>query len=306
MKSPVVIYHAGCWDGFCAAWLLWKCFPDAHFHAAHYSTEPPSEAEDKERRLFIVDFSYPRDVMFRLGAMRHIDSQMTVLDHHKTAQAALEGLDEEMRTNNVGGCEVIFDMTKSGGRLTWEYLYGRKLLPGDILATNKSGYSLGVAPWLVDYTEDRDLWRWSLPVSREITAALRTYPLEFNLWDEMADDPNEWQRRLYQEGVAIRRYEQLLIDLHVKHAREIEMDGHKILVVNATVLFSDIAGELAKDRPFGACYFDRQDGMRQWSLRSREDGIDVSEIAKRHGGGGHKHAAGFEEEVPVEVSKNAI
>lgn len=57
----------------------------------------------------------------------------------------------------------------------------------------------------------------------------------------------------------------------------------------------DIAGELAKERPFGACYFDRQDGKRQWSLRSRDGGADVSEIAKRHGGGGHAQAAGFEE-----------
>jgi len=30
-----------------------------------------------------------------------------------------------------------------------------------------------------------------------------------------------------------------------------------------------------------------------FSLRSQEGGIDVSEIAIKFGGGGHKHAAGF-------------
>jgi len=30
-------------------------------------------------------------------------------------------------------------------------------------------------------------------------------------------------------------------------------------------------------------------------LRSTSDGVDVSAIAKAHGGGGHVHAAGFEE-----------
>ncbi len=75
------------------------------------------------------------------------------------------------------------------------------------------------------------------------------------------------------------------------------MDGHRILSVNATVLFSEIAGELAKGRPFGACYFDRQDGKRQWSLRSDDNGIDVSAIAKSHGGGGHAHASGYEVNV---------
>jgi oligoribonuclease NrnB/cAMP/cGMP phosphodiesterase (DHH superfamily) len=88
-----------------------------------------------------------------------------------------------------------------------------------------------------------------------------------------------------------------IIDDHIRHAREIEMAGHKILAVNATVLFSDIAGELAKGRPFGACYFDRFDGKRQWSLRSAPDGVDVSEVAKQFGGGGHRHAAGWEEDL---------
>ena len=44
---------------------------------------------------------------------------------------------------------------------------------------------------------------------------------------------------------------------------------------------------LAKGKPFAVCWFERQDGAKVYSLRSTEDGIDVSEIAKRHGGGGH-------------------
>jgi DHH family putative phosphoesterase len=102
---------------------------------------------------------------------------------------------------------------------------------------------------------------------------------------------------LVVEGSAILRREKQIIDDHIRFAREIMMDGHKILAVNATVLFSEIAGELAKDRPFGACYFDRADGKRQWSLRSRDGGVDVSEIAKSHGGGGHPCSAGFTTDI---------
>ena len=44
---------------------------------------------------------------------------------------------------------------------------------------------------------------------------------------------------------------------------------------------------------FGAaCYCDTPEG-RTFSLRSREDGLDVSEIATLFGGGGHRNAAGF-------------
>lgn len=34
--KPLVIYHGGCWDGFCAAWLFRKAFPDAEFFPAQY------------------------------------------------------------------------------------------------------------------------------------------------------------------------------------------------------------------------------------------------------------------------------
>ena len=291
MKT-LVIYHAGCWDGFCAAWLFHLAFPDAEFHAAHYGTEPPDVAG---KHVYLVDFSYKRPVMQEI--IEAADG-VAVLDHHKTAEAELSGLETEREWRWVP--LIIFDMEKSGGRLAWEYLYGRRLLPDELLATSHSGYSLGVAPWLVDYTEDRDLWRWKLPASKEINAALRSYDLAFDLWDMLSGVGKSEDGRvsLAREGAAILRQQNQIVNEHVRHAREVELDGHKVLSVNATVFFSEIAGELAKDRPFGVCYFDRGDGVRQYSLRSRDDGIDVSEIAKRHGGGGHRNASGYEERPP--------
>ena len=47
------------------------------------------------------------------------------------------------------------------------------------------------------------------------------------------------------------------------------------------------------EAPYAVGYFDLPD-KRIYSLRSRSGSdVDVSEIAKRNGGGGHKHAAGF-------------
>jgi len=228
-----------------------------------------------------VDFSYKRTVLSRMSQQAR---SLLVLDHHKTAA-------EDLADKGFEGYAVVFDMNKSGGRLAWEYLYDRRLFPEGI---QDAEYSLHGAPWLVDYTEDRDLWRWRLPQSRTVNAALRSYPMTFASWDEFV---SRSIANLALEGQSILRREQQIIDQHVQHAREIELDGHRVRCVNATVLFSEIAGELARDRPFGACYFDRQDGKRQWSLRSRDGGVDVSEIAKLHGGGGHRNAAGFEQEI---------
>lgn len=281
MKTKV-LHHANCWDGFCAAWVARGVLgeQDVEYIPVNYGQEPPDVAGCE---VFILDFSYKRPV---LEEMAKKAATLVLIDHHKTAAADLEGWHSTNSaqigtiTRGRGDVYCIFDMGKSGGRLTWDFFHGNK-----------------PSPWLVDYTEDRDLWRWKLEASREINANLRSYPLDFDLWDDLVEEDGGWKswESFKDAGKAILRRERQIIDDHLRHAREIEMDGHKILAVNATVLFSDIAGELAKDRPFGACYFDRQDGKRQWSLRSRESGVDVAEIAKRHGGGGHRNAAGFEE-----------
>jgi hypothetical protein len=261
-QKPLVIYHANCWDGFCAAWIARRHFGEIETHAAHYGTEPP---DVRGRGVYVLDFSYPRPTMLRLFEEAE---HLVVLDHHATARDALAGLDF-----------CTFDMSKSGARLTWEHF--------------NPGRS---SPWLVDFTEDRDLWRHALPESREVNAALRSYPLDFAMWDQLA---GQEPFALAVEGAAIRRAERQIVESHIRNAARIGIGGYDVPVVNATTLFSEIAGDLAEGEPFAVCYFDRKDGKRQWSLRSREGGVDVSEIAKRFGGGGHKHAAGFETDIPA-------
>jgi nanoRNase/pAp phosphatase (c-di-AMP/oligoRNAs hydrolase) len=284
---PLVIYHANCWDGFCAAWVARKALGDIEAVPAHYGTPPP---DVRGRQVFILDFSYSRDVLTQIVG----EAEWTcVLDHHKTAEQALRKLDEVLAPD----LSIVFDMEKSGGRLAWEYFWDWRFSK---LAMEARPFALGLrrdlAPWLVDYTEDRDLWRHALDGSEEINAALRSHPLDFDLWDQFEQkDPRS---TFYYEGAAIRRREKQIVADHVRNARRENFDGTwTVPIVNATTLFSEIAGELAKGEPFAACYFDRQDGKRQWSLRSEPSGVDVSEIAKAHGGGGHKHAAGFEQAI---------
>lgn len=273
----ICIYHAGCFDGFCAAWLVNKVWPEATFFPCHYGQEPPDVAG---KHVVIVDFSFKRPVLL---AMKECAASLTVIDHHKTAEEELRGLDF---------CR--FDMDKSGGRLTWEWLYARTEDAWPKLVQAFPGCDSRNAPWLVDYTEDRDLWRHKLVCSQEINASLRTLPMDFAAWDLLAANPDS-REAMRVEGSGILRYQKKLIESHVRNANEITLAGHKVLCVNCTCadLTSEVAGELAKGRPFGVCWFESDANERVYSLRSAPDGIDVSEIAKEHGGGGHKHAAGF-------------
>lgn len=274
MQGPLVLFHANCPDGFCAAWVAHRQFGDhAEYVPVQYGQEPPDVTG---RDVLILDFSYKRPIMLDMARKA---TRLIILDHHKTAAAELANLSRECDEMGIPVATVIFDMEQSGGRLTWEYFYPYQ-----------------PSPWLVDYTEDRDLWRWKLDSSKEISAFIASHPRDFALWDKWAtyDAGCEAWYMHVDAGAAILRYQSQQVDSICANAREVELDGYKVLAVNTSVLFSEVAGKLAEDRPFGAAWFERGDGKIQWSLRSRDGGVDVSEVAKRRGGGGHRNAAGFE------------
>lgn len=251
--SPnIVLYHAECLDGFGAAWAIWKQFPNAHFIPVKHGNPPPADLKDQ--RVVIVDFSYARPV---LEAMASETKELLILDHHITAEKALNGLPY-----------AYFDQKKSGAVLAWEWAHG------------------SAAPWLLQYVQDKDLWTWALPESREINAALASYPFDFNLWDRFS------QPTLEQEGRAILRYEQELVGKLAAQAILVEFRGEIVPSVHSAVLTSQIGERLSPHHPFCLIWHDR-DGRRYFSMRSREDGTDVGTIAASFGGGGHTHAAGF-------------
>lgn len=269
MTPDICIYHGGCDDGFGAAFAIWKRDGDSvEYHQGVYGAAPPDVTG---LDVAIVDFSYKRPVMIEIAAKA---KSVLVLDHHKTAQADLAGLAAECR-NMI----VEFDMARSGAMMAWQYFHPGKR-----------------APKLFEYLQDRDLWLKQLPFCDEFTAALRSYPQEFETWDKLSDDVNG----LIQEGHAIQRYYRTLIEGAKNHFYMRDIGGHRVPVVNASLFMaSELAGELAEGNAFAAVYAET-DKHVTWSLRSRApDGIDVSEIAKQFGGGGHKHAAGFKVDRPA-------
>lgn len=292
----IVIYHGGgCSDGFAAAWLFSKAYPDAEFVAVNYGDPVPRSFRESGpdvygARVFVLDFSWKRPEMV---ALIEEATQVIVLDHHATAEKELAGLalDEKWGSNPTPP-EIIFDMTKSGATLAHEWL-----------VKNIPNYPMPKVPNLVRYVEDRDLWALKLNDSKAINAALRTYPKAFADWDKLYADMETGvgRDRLVAEGAGILRADAAVVAQHVRTASEMNIAGHKTLVVNATVLISEIAGELAAGRAFGATFFDklRDDGAweRIWSLRVRDGDFDVGQFATEFGGGGHKKAAGYKERL---------
>ena len=281
--SVLCIYHGNCADGFGAAWVVRKFFQDAgnpvEFHSGVYQEPPPDMTG---RDVLMVDFSYKRAVIEEMAKSAR---SIIILDHHKTAQADLFGFPVPS-SPGIGertgpwvpapGVQALFDMNRSGAGLTWDWFY-----PGDS------------RPALIDHIEDRDLWRFKLAGTREIQAAVFSYPYDFRRWD-LWMSRDGMMLELMAEGRAIERKHFKDIDEALKvMQRRALIGGHDVPVANLPYFFSSDAGhKMAQGEAFAACYWDTPEG-RVFSLRSADDGIDVSEIAKKYGGGGHAKAAGF-------------
>jgi oligoribonuclease NrnB/cAMP/cGMP phosphodiesterase (DHH superfamily) len=257
----ICIYHKNCQDGFVAALAVWMKYGDScEYIEAQYGDSPPDILYGQD--VIIVDFSYPRETLLK---MKEQAKSLIVIDHHKTAQKDCEGLDF-----------CIFDMEKSGAVLTWEYLFPDQLVP-----------------LLSRYAQDRDLWKWEMDGSKAVSAGLRLQKKDFREWIKFLLDENELFN-LLKQGDTVLQYQDGCVKAAIGGEYDtITLDGYIVPITNCTHLISETIGALAGDQPFAVGYFDTKD-RRVFNLRSKEpDGVDVAEIAKKYGGGGHKHAAGF-------------
>jgi len=265
-----VFYHKNCSDGFGAAYAAWKALGDEDVVYAAISYNSPVPTVEKGATVTMMDVSLSREDMLTLASR----CNLTLLDHHKSAEAVLGDLDF---------CH--FDMEHSGAVLAWNYFHGRE-----------------VCPYLLEYVEDRDLWRWGLSGSREVSASIQSYPFDFKVWDNF--NLNE----LEVEGAVILRSNSQLVSVMANKATVGNIGGYEVPICNASVLQSELGEELLARFPeylFVAMYHDASRGARQWSLRANGK-IDVGELASRLGvrGGGHPNSSGFTEKPTaiVEVS----
>ena len=255
-----VIYHADCTDGFGAAYGAWKLLGNrAEYHPCKHGTKPPNV---KGKTVAILDFSFNNETT---KAMIESASDLIILDHHKSAMVELHDISNTQ-----------FDMTKSGAMLSWEFFH-----PGK------------ECPKFIQYIQDRDLWKWELPYSKEFSAAFDMVPFEFEEFEKFEDDSvfDDAVKR----GSYILAYSKTVVKKVCDKAASRKMDGKSVMVVNSSHWISEIGAKLAPDCDFAMIwYYDHISKFIKVSLRSFHDAIDVCEIAKRYDGGGHRKAAGFQ------------
>jgi oligoribonuclease NrnB/cAMP/cGMP phosphodiesterase (DHH superfamily) len=225
-----------------------------------YNKEFPFDEIEKDEEVFILDFSLQKEGDF--GRLLEKTMNVTWIDHHKTAidkhenkgNTPLDGI----RRNGVAACE-----------LTWEYFFG-----------------IHNMPMIVSLLGDYDTWTLAGIKLYDTRPASEMWPL----WFANANGESE---RLRQDGLVVNTYQAKQNKGIVETLSFfVDFEGFKVVACNTSNRSSMVFDSVDESKydimaPFA------YDGKR-WtvSLYTKKD-IDVSEIAKKYGGGGHKQAAGF-------------
>lgn len=130
-----------------------------------------------------------------------------------------------------------------------------------------------------------------------MNAAFFSYEYDFVKWTELWQQVNGPEYAVLRDmGAAIERKHHKDVKELLERTRHIRtIGGVEAWCANMPyTMASDAAHALASNLgKFGATYFVDGEGWHQFSLRSTNNGMDVSEVAARYGGGGHARAAGF-------------
>lgn len=269
-----------CPDGTCSAWVL------KHYLEKMNNTEDVEffgciagktlNIDHKNKDVYFVDISYKRDQILQIAK---VAKSITIYDHHESARKELIDLKED----NI---HTVFDMARCGAQITWDEKFPKMK-----------------RPWFVEIIADRDLWKFEIPESKEIGKYLMYYNMYNNeSYDALLNCNKNDIDNMKKEG-------KLLLEVETKQNNRIakganitllttpDKQQYKVYLVNCLhENSSDVGNILAQkqDCDFAACFRYNYPTDEWWiSLRAHHDHIDLTNIAKQYGGGGHKKASGI-------------
>lgn len=264
-----IIYHKDCMDGISSAYIARNSLERNNAVVPiplQYSREDELFKLNltKQDICYFVDFSLKRDKMLELAEL--VD-RVIVIDHHKTAEAELVNLPENV--------EVNFNMSESGATLTWLYFYDEPI------------------PEIFEYIKDRDLWNWKLPDSREISEAL-AFLIKPNDINSFRDNAFIGITALKEIGSTLLKKKNQQVQSKLSKVQDLTLCDIEFKAINVTENISELGNEICIEYTKPALmYFITHDMKVICSLRSTNELSDVSKVATIFGGGGHRNASGF-------------
>ena len=274
-------YHSADLDGKCSGAIVRHEFPDCEMIGINYGQPFPWDRIEPGELIFMVDFSLPIADMKRLNEL----ACLTWIDHHKTAleEAARESFTARNHKLEIG---------RAGCELTWEYLHA----------------TLQEIPRAVFLLGRYDVWRHhEHPGALEFQYGMRMHdcsPENKMLWDILLDAETDilLVDQIIDTGETLLEYERRQNDIYITALGfDVEWEGLRFIAVNKGLVSSLLFASVWDPGKYDAMLSFYRNRHGSWTVSVYTDtaGIDASAICKRHGGGGHVGAAGFQcDELP--------
>jgi len=191
----VVIYHHPCVDGYSAAFVAKLSVAGIKLIPKKINNTPITYDDIKGKNVLMVDI-----VTEDFEQIKSFAKNLIILDHHVSNQKKL-----------VDVPYAYFDMHKSGVGLAWEYFF-------------KTDEKM---PLFLKAVQDRDLWTWIHPESRNFTDGLYeevdlddlSFKIYMDLMDEFLEKNPERPlfMKYYTLGETLNRIKQKNIESIVKN-----------------------------------------------------------------------------------------
>ncbi len=282
----ICFYHSKDLDGFASGAIVKLKYPEAILIGFDYGQEFPVDKLMIDDEIIMIDVSLPITKMFDVA--RQVKSFIWI-DHHKSA------IDEfhdytRMKKYPYGYSSNITEVLEDGTaacEIGWKYFFPYINVPKAVRLLSQYD------TW---QNNDKALWDGMiLPFQygmRQICNSPETFPEELFL--ETYDTEDDKTYDIIRNGSVILSYQAKISELACKKwSFECDIDGYRAICLNGGGFNSDV---------FKSTYNpEKHDIMmpfvfngKEWvvSLYTFKD-IDVSQIAKSRGGGGHEKAAGF-------------
>lgn len=294
-----IFAHSHCTDGLVAASIMKYSLqmqhdvePEVIFVNYGKEQEAIDKANiDSETTVYCVDFAFNKELTLELCRLAKL---VYVLDHHKTAHENLHDLKTHYNFN------FIYDVNKSGASIVRDYCKQHLSLYSHIKLNQKE-----ILNKVVNMVEDRDLWLFKLPMTKEFAEYIFAY-MQPNDIDRMSIILFKYSfdnlKEICQMGETIMNYKNNIIEKKLKFYVPVyfNVNNTKLLIINETQpdLASQLGNELCKKYNVPVCLYNiySSNGLNELSValsfRSMDHLEPVDGIARLFSGGGHKNSSG--------------
>lgn len=257
-------------DGHCSGAIVKHKYPDCEMIGVNYGKDLFVEDSIKEgETVYMVDYTLqPFERMIELNKKCHliwIDHHESEIEEYKKHTVFIDGY----RKIGIGACYLV-----------WKYL-NNTLVPESVVL-------------LSEY----DVWDHN---------NYKTLPFQWGmrLHDTLPTRVNFWKRVFYNimfvdetisNGILILNYQKSQDEKFCKaYSFETEFEGLKAICCNKGFTNSMLFDSVPKDFDIMITFCRLALPHKKWtvSIYTHRDDLDLGQIAKKHGGGGHKKAAGF-------------